>query len=188
MVPPPKRLIKEDTPVTETAAPDQSYSLVNYSHRQGENERRKESSPEASPRELNTRKGRDIPDGNFMNERQSDSLRESPKGKSKKQKRAAFLDPDPALPSPPRREQPPMIQNKNQQVTFPSQPEVHERVDGLQANESAIELVSYSEQVIIGEMKDIAPGIPNQDEVLLHNVPQQQHHVLPQTQPNILYQ
>ena len=64
---------------------------------------------------------------------------------------------------------------------------MHERVDGLQANESAIELVSYSEQVIIGEMKDIAPGIPNQDEVLLQNVPQH-NHVLPQTQPNILYQ
>ena len=51
-------------------------------------------------------------------------------------------------------------------MTFPSQPEAHERADGLQANESAIELVSYSEQVIIGEMKDIAPGIPNQDDVL----------------------
>ena len=28
-------------------------------------------------------------------------------------------------------------------------------------DESACELISYSEQVIIGEMRDMAPGIPN---------------------------
>ena len=33
-------------------------------------------------------------------------------------------------------------------------------------DESACELISYSEQVIIGEMRDMAPGIPNQDEVM----------------------
>jgi len=30
-VPPPKKRIGEDTPINATAAPDQSYSLVNYS-------------------------------------------------------------------------------------------------------------------------------------------------------------
>ena len=50
--------------------------------------------------------------------------------------------------------------------------EVADRLGAMHPNESAIELVSYSEQVNIGEMKDIAPGIPNQDDVLLQNVPQ----------------
>ena len=33
MVPPPKKLIREDMPVTATAAPDQSYSIANMSYR-----------------------------------------------------------------------------------------------------------------------------------------------------------
>ena len=62
-----------------------------------------------------------------------------------------------------------MIQNRNQQVTFNNHMHDQEKPN-LKVNESAIELVSYSEQVMLGEMKDIAPGIPNQDEVLLQNV------------------
>ena len=59
------------------------------------------------------------------------------------------------------------------------------RLGATHPNESAVELVSYSEQVIIGEMKDIAPGIPNQDEVLLQNIPQ--NPIFPQSQPNIMF-
>jgi hypothetical protein len=34
------------------------------------------------------------------------------------------------------------------------------------------ELIGYSEQ-ILGNIHDMAPGIPNQDEVLLHQPPEQ---------------
>ena len=51
MVPPPKRLIKEDTPVTATAAPDQSYSIANMSYRQNEEEKRNQISREPSPKQ-----------------------------------------------------------------------------------------------------------------------------------------
>ena len=43
----------------------------------------------------------------------------------------------------------------------PDQPRPDPRLE-----ESACELVSYSEQVIIGEMRDMAPGIPNQDIIM----------------------
>ena len=78
MVPPPKRTIKEDTLVAETAAPDQSYSLANYSYRQGD-EKKKESSPETSPRALNSHKGRDHPENDLKSERPNASPHESPK-------------------------------------------------------------------------------------------------------------
>lgn len=50
MVPPPKRLVREDTPITATAAPDQSYSLANYSYRQGDDEKVEEDGLKESPK------------------------------------------------------------------------------------------------------------------------------------------
>ena len=44
-----------------------------------------------------------------------------------------------------------------------------------------IELASYSEQ-IMGDIRDIAPGIPNQDEVL-YQQQRKQHHMLYNNRP-----
>ena len=79
MIPPPKRKIKEDTLVAETAAPDQSYSLAhNYSYRQGD-EKKKESSHEDSPKPINFHKNQDYHANNLNIDKPIASMHESPK-------------------------------------------------------------------------------------------------------------
>jgi hypothetical protein len=55
----------------------------------------------------------------------------------------------------------------------------------LNESQPGVELVCYSEK-IIGDIRDIAPGIPSQDEAFYHNMGAHQHHI--QHQPQYLPQ
>jgi hypothetical protein len=78
-------------------------------------------------------------------------------------KRQKTIEPDDTLESPTTvnmkqfklGSKPPFPNEKNRSGKQPDQPRPDPRLE-----ESACELISYSEQVIIGEMRDISPGIP----------------------------